>query len=176
MGFHPEWGNSCCPPAPSVPCTYCDPNYGCNPETAETSGVLTFTGQVLSSNGTPIANTQVNVQSPFPQTYNLTGYISGVYAFTVTLTLYPPPSTVTTDGNGTFTVTVPFKAVLTGLSPNAFTDPLFCLPGGQAPYTYNIGPPFEFILSIPNSTISTTAVVPYNLSICVNQQSNSPII
>jgi hypothetical protein len=104
MGFHPEW-TSCCPPAPSVPCTYCDPNYGCNPETAETSGTLTFTGQVLSSNGTPIANTQVNVQSPFPKTYTLQGYNNmGVYLFTVTLTLYPPPSTVTTDESGTFTV------------------------------------------------------------------------
>jgi len=174
MGFHPEW-TSCCPPAPSVPCTYCDPKYGCNPETAETSGTLTFTGQVLSSNGTPIPNTKVNVQSPFPKTYTLSGYCGGIGLFTVTLTLYPPPSTVTTDESGTFTVTVPFKAVLTGLSPNAFADPLTCLcVGGQASYTYNIGPPFEFILSIPNSTISTTAVVPYNLSICFNQEAHAP--
>jgi hypothetical protein len=169
MGFHPEW-SSCCPPAPSTPCTYCDPNYGCNPETAETSGTVSFTGQVLSSNGTPIPNTQVNVQSPFPQTYSLGGY----GYFTVTLTLYPPPSTVTTDDSGTFTVTVPFKAVLTSLSVNAFLNPAFCIPGGQTSITYNIGPPFEFNLSIPNSTISTTAVVNYNLSVCVNQECQSP--
>jgi len=167
MGFHPEW-TSCCPPAPSVPCTYCDPNYGCNPTTAETSGTLSFTGQVLSSNGTPIPNTKVNVQSPFPQTYTLN--VSGL--FTVTLTLYPPPSTVTTDKNGTFTVTVPFKAVLTGLSANAFANPFNC--SGQTSYTFNIGPAFEFNLSIPDSTILTTAVVGYNLSICFNQECGSP--
>jgi len=157
---------SCCPPI-SLPggcgCALCDPTYGCNPQTAQTSGYVSFYATVISSNGTPIPNTQVNVQSPLPMTIDIP-LRSAIGQFgTIQLTLQPPPQSVLTDENGNAIIKVPFTAKL--ISYNYALALLSFLTSGCY---YSNTFALQFNLSIPDTAIVVPAFVQTNVSVCVN--------
>jgi len=159
---------SCCPSSsPTCGCGLCDPTYGCNPQTAQTSGTVSFYATVISSNGTPIPNTQVNVQSSLPMTIDIP--LNGLLGQwgTIQLTLQPPPQSIQTDENGNAIITVPFTAKLTYYN-YALADLLLGNPVLQTLCNYSKTLDLQFNLSIPDTAIVVPAFVQTNVSVCVH--------